>query len=125
MGRSTCSDIVENLVYLGDPRFPGPKPLKILLEELESSIADVPLTCGWVHSADVATKTGKRGRLYADELEKDGATVYLVNISEYSNGGANEYVTFGERTAVEAFIADAKIGKHVEIIDHDSINQTL
>ncbi len=117
MGQSIDTDIVENLVMLGDE----PKVLYEAYENGEIDDDSKVIINGWTKSGGASV--GKRKRLYADKFKKGELIVYIVNTHIHSNGGAYDLALFSkERKAVVAFLKDFQIKSR--ITKTDSISQT-
>jgi hypothetical protein len=116
MGRSTCSDVVKNVAYIGDLRYMDAlSPILSFYARNEHN--------GWILAEDTDC-VGKKERLYATPAAKENMTVYIINVSEYASGGVDELVVFGRKRAdVKAFLEDFGIKSPIE--DEDSICQTM
>jgi len=120
MGRSTNSDIAENVAVIGD------------IESISSIFNDdfddetTIVVNGWKVSQwqDGEIMSGRKKWLYADSASKGDKHISLINSSEYSNVGEYDFVVFSnDRSAVEVFLKDFDID--VSIADIDSVCQTL
>ena len=103
MGSSTWSDIVLNVAMIGD--------VKELYDLYEADNLSSFLH-GWqVESFSSGDDcVGRKKSLYADKLIKDDKVVFLVNTSEYANGGAYWFAVFAdERAAVEGCMSQQSI----------------
>jgi hypothetical protein len=115
MGRSTESDVVQNVAIVGNV-----KEISSMFEQDEMQVLH-----GWQFVRwDNDPMMGKKSRLYADRATKDGKTIYLVNTDEYANVCEYDYAVFSDdKNAVEEFLKDFNIQATIE--DSDSICQTM
>lgn len=80
---------------------------------------------GWTYHWDVADRyTYKKKTLYCDTLEKGDIKIFVVNESEWSNGGDKDYCIFSEKeNDLLEFCKD--FGLKPDISSDDIVQQTL
>ncbi len=118
MGSYTWSDIVNNVAEIGDL-----KEISDMFNEDEF----MPIH-GWEFSPwnKEDGKAGRKKSLYVDKAIKGTKSVYLLNTSQYANGGDYNFAVFSEdRSAVEEFLKDFGLDGLHNIEDIDSVCQTL
>lgn len=122
MGRSTDCDVVPFAVHdiFYTHSWPQEHDSQMLCVDGDE---DLEPTNGWTPGE--ICKIGKKNLIYATVWTKRDLKAYIVNESEYSNGG--EYclaLIADSKEAIKEFISDWKIDI-TEIEENEAVQQTL
>ena len=125
---STCSDVMPFVIHeILNGEFDGLVDHQNNEIDPESDLAKITIGSiikNW-KMIGMAVKIGKKGRLYADEWEKDKFKVFTLNESEYDSVGVfNIAVCSYDKQSLEEFVKDFDL-KDIQIEETEAVQQTL